>query len=58
MLKSFLLTTIAAATKGIVTRAEPSNFHKKIRATGGGQVKCERKNSERTKGINAIACGH
>ena len=33
------------------------DFHKKIRADGGGQEKSERMNSERTKAINATACG-
>jgi hypothetical protein len=33
-------------------------FHKKIRASRGGQEKYERKNSERTKVVNPTPCGH
>jgi hypothetical protein len=33
------------------------DFHKKIRASGGGQEKSERMNSERTKAVNATPCG-
>src|SRR4029077_12053772 len=35
-------TTIAAAMLGNVTRAEPANFHKKIRASRGKQEKSKR----------------
>jgi hypothetical protein len=33
------------------------DFHKKIRASGGGQEKYERIDSERTKAINPTPCG-
>ena len=34
-----------------------SNFHKKIRVSGGDQEKSERMNSERTKAVNPTPCG-
>src|SRR5579859_1033581 len=53
---AFVELSLSSWTNAI-PRANHGNFHKKMRVSRGGQEKYERKNSERTKCVNAISWG-
>jgi hypothetical protein len=52
---SFAVTPQFPQRAGLI--APSANFHKKIRASRGKQEKSQRKNSERTRSVNATSCG-
>ena len=51
------LGALVASSTWHLLKVRASIFHKKFRASRGGQEKSERKNSERTRDVNPTYCG-